>query len=59
MKIHLKEKNLKIAIKSAIKAGEKLLNNYDKTQNIISRKNKRDVSTKVDFEAEQAILDII
>lgn len=59
MKIHLKEKNLKIAIKSAIKAGEKLLNNYDKTQNIISRKNKRDISTKVDFEAEQAILDII
>ena len=59
MKIQLKEKNLKIAIKSAMKAGEKLLDNYDKTQNIIFKKSNRDISTKVDFEAEQAILNII
>lgn len=32
MKISIKEKNLKIAIKSAIKAGEKLVENFERTK---------------------------
>ena len=59
MKISLKEKNLKIAIESAIKAGEKLLENFERTQKIVIKKNKRDISTKVDFEAERAILNVL
>jgi myo-inositol-1(or 4)-monophosphatase len=59
MKIHTKEKILKIALRSAIKAGEKLIENFDNNINIIAQKNKRDVSTKVDIEAEKIILDII
>ena len=59
MKISIKEKNLKIAIESAIKAGKKLVENFERTQKILIKKNKRDISTKVDFEAEQAILNVI
>lgn len=59
MKISIKEKNLKIAIESAIKAGEKLVENFERTQKIVIKKNKRDISTKVDFEAERAILNVL
>ena len=59
MRIDIKENNLKIAIKAAIKAGEKLIHNFEMTQSILTKKSNRDISTKVDFEAEQKILDII
>ena len=32
MKISIKEKNLKIAIESAIKAGEKLIENFERNK---------------------------
>ena len=45
MKISIKEKNLKIAIESAIKAGKKLVENFESTQKILIKKNKK--SSKV------------
>ena len=59
MRIDIKENNLKIAIKAAIKAGEKLIHNFEMTQRYFNKKSNRDISAKVDFEAEQKILDII
>jgi myo-inositol-1(or 4)-monophosphatase len=59
MKKNIKEKNLKIAMRSALKAGEKLIENFNTNINVVYQKNKRDITTKIDFEAEKIIFDII
>jgi myo-inositol-1(or 4)-monophosphatase len=59
VKTNIKEKNLKIVMRAALKAGEKLIKNFDTKINVVSQKNKRDITTKVDFEAEKIIFDII
>ena len=59
MKTNIKEKYLKIAMRSALKAGEKLIDNFDTKINVISQKNKRDITTKIDFESEKIIFDMI
>lgn len=59
MKTNIKEKNLKIAISAALKAGEKLIKNIETKINVVSQKNTRDITTKLDFEAEKIIFDII
>ena len=59
MKTNIKERYLKIAIKSAISAGKTLIDNLKKKKIIVSQKNNRDISTRIDFEAEEIVIKTI